>query len=123
MAKELDTRLAVRQDRGEYSFRRAPIPLAPTPKMPSQESVRLRVPQIPSSAAGKSLKGWAISAVMILTLQHMNRLSPDDLRFFKREGSNIRGGFSWKYREPGEEDWMIEMLATNATVWGWARGP
>ncbi len=37
-----------------------------------------------------------------------------------RDGSNVRGGFSWKFRELGEEGWMIEMLATNATVWGWA---
>jgi hypothetical protein len=88
----------------------------------------------------------------------MNRLSTDELRFFKREGYLIKrgvmdpeltararkrlwdgapprlkrntpdtwiggapgGGFSWKFREPGDEDWMIEMLATNATVWGWA---
>lgn len=99
----------------------------------------------------------------------MNRLSPDDLRFFKREGylikrgvmdrrlvdracerlwdgapprlkrddpdtwigpfpeeeesrdtSNARGGFSWKYRKPGTADWMLAMLATNSTIWGWA---
>ncbi len=37
-----------------------------------------------------------------------------------KDGSNARGGFSWAYREPGDEDWIIEMLATNETVWGWA---
>ena len=57
------------------------------------------------------------------------RLKPDDPNTWIgpfsedeciREGKNRLGGFSWKYREPGEEDWMIEMLATNTTVWGWA---
>ena len=37
-----------------------------------------------------------------------------------RDGSNNRGGFSWKYRKPGDEEWMIKMLATDPTIWGWA---
>ena len=36
------------------------------------------------------------------------------------DSNNLRGGFSWKYREPGNEDWIIKMLVTNAPIWGWA---
>ncbi len=38
----------------------------------------------------------------------------------ERECGNVRSGFTWKYREPGSEDWIIEMLATNEPIWSWA---
>lgn len=34
-------------------------------------------------------------------------------------GSN-RHGYTWKYREPGCEDWMIRLLAKDPSVWGMA---
>ncbi|MBI1928378.1 phytanoyl-CoA dioxygenase family protein [Candidatus Poribacteria bacterium] len=33
---------------------------------------------------------------------------------------SVRGGYSWKFREPGGEDWMVWLLATDASVWGMA---
>ncbi len=33
---------------------------------------------------------------------------------------NVRKHYSWKYREPGRETWMIELLATNRAVWSMA---
>ena len=35
------------------------------------------------------------------------------------DGNNLRRGYSWKYREPGSEDWIIEMLVTNSPMWDW----
>ena len=33
------------------------------------------------------------------------------------DNSNRRGGFRWNYREPGGEDWMVKLLATDPNVW------
>ena len=33
------------------------------------------------------------------------------------ENSNRRKGFRWNYREPGGEDWMVKLLATDPNVW------
>ena len=33
------------------------------------------------------------------------------------EGSNYRRGFRWAYREPGDEEWMIRLLATEPKIW------
>lgn len=33
---------------------------------------------------------------------------------------NRRGGFRWNFREPGGENWMVELLATDPNVWGMA---
>ena len=35
------------------------------------------------------------------------------------DGPNRRSGYTWKYCEPGAEEWIIGMLATDATIWGW----
>lgn len=32
----------------------------------------------------------------------------------------VRKGFSWKFRQPGSEAWMVRMLATDPSVWGMA---
>jgi hypothetical protein len=37
-----------------------------------------------------------------------------------RDSSSVRGGFMWKYREPGSEEWIIKMLVTNQPIWSWA---
>lgn len=40
---------------------------------------------------------------------------------FKEESNDrnsLRQGFTWKYREPGGEDWMIRLLAKDPSVWG-----
>ena len=29
-------------------------------------------------------------------------------------------GFTWKYHEPGSEDWLVGMIATNLVIFGWA---
>lgn len=99
---------------------------------------------------------------------NMNRLSGEDISFFKREGYLIKRGvldpdlmararerkwkgapprmkrndpttwfgpfrddeedegpenrcvgYTWKYCEPGAEEWIIGMLAIDATIWGW----
>ena len=100
----------------------------------------------------------------------MDELTPDEIRFFKREGylikrgvldpelmararerkwdgapgrmkrddpstwfgpfrpdeehgeecDNCRIGFTWKYREPAGEPWIVAMLATDPAVFGWA---
>ena len=34
--------------------------------------------------------------------------------------SNNRRGFRWNFREPGGEDWMVQLLATDPNVWGMA---
>ena len=36
------------------------------------------------------------------------------------ECENCRIGFTWKYREPAREPWIVAMLATNPIVFGWA---
>lgn len=36
------------------------------------------------------------------------------------DGSNYRKGFRWNFREPGTEDFMIRLLATDPKVWGMA---
>ena len=36
------------------------------------------------------------------------------------ECENCRIGFTWKYREPAREPWIVAMLATNPVVFGWA---
>jgi hypothetical protein len=36
------------------------------------------------------------------------------------DGSNHRKGFRWNFREPGSEDWMIQLLATDPKMWGMA---
>ena len=33
---------------------------------------------------------------------------------------NCRLGFTWKYREPASEDWLVGMIATNPVIFGWA---
>jgi len=33
------------------------------------------------------------------------------------ESSNARRGFRWNFREPGGEEWMVRLLATNPAVW------
>ena len=33
---------------------------------------------------------------------------------------NRRSGFRWNFREPGGEDWMVQLLATDPNVWGMA---
>ncbi len=33
------------------------------------------------------------------------------------EGSNYRRGFRWAYREPGDKEWMIRLLATEPKIW------
>ena len=33
---------------------------------------------------------------------------------------NCRYGFTWKYREPAREPWIVAMLATSPVVFGWA---
>ena len=37
-----------------------------------------------------------------------------------KESHSLRGGHMWKYREPGDEEWIIRMLITNQPIWGWA---
>ena len=34
------------------------------------------------------------------------------------DGSNHRRGFRWNFREPGGEDWMVRLLATEPKIWG-----
>ena len=36
------------------------------------------------------------------------------------EGSNHRRGFRWNFREPGDEDWMVHLLATGPKIWAMA---
>ena len=36
------------------------------------------------------------------------------------EAENCRIGFTWKYREPAREPWIVAMLATNPLIFGWA---
>ena len=36
------------------------------------------------------------------------------------EAENCRIGFTWKYREPAREPWIVAMLATNPVIFGWA---
>ena len=36
------------------------------------------------------------------------------------ECENCRIGFTWKYREPAREPWIVAMLATNPVVFEWA---
>ena len=33
---------------------------------------------------------------------------------------NAKRGFRWNFREPGSEDWMVRLLATDPSVWGMA---
>jgi hypothetical protein len=33
------------------------------------------------------------------------------------EGENVRRGFRWLYREPGNESWMVELLPKNPSIW------
>ena len=33
------------------------------------------------------------------------------------DGSNHRRGFRWNFREPGGEDWMVRLLATEPKIW------
>ena len=33
---------------------------------------------------------------------------------------NCRQGFTWKYREPASEEWLVGMIATNPVIFGWA---
>jgi len=44
--------------------------------------------------------------------------------FTKEEESedvpSVRRGFDWKYREPGNEPWIIEMLVSYQQIWDWA---
>ena len=32
---------------------------------------------------------------------------------------NRKTGYTWKYREPANEEWIIGMLATDSTIFGW----
>lgn len=36
------------------------------------------------------------------------------------ECENCRYGFTWKYREPAREPWIVAMLAANPVIGGWA---
>jgi hypothetical protein len=36
------------------------------------------------------------------------------------EKPNHRRGFRWQYREPGGEDWMVDLLAKNPDIWAMA---
>lgn len=36
------------------------------------------------------------------------------------EGSNHRRGFRWTFREPGDEEWMVRLLATEPKIWSMA---
>jgi hypothetical protein len=36
------------------------------------------------------------------------------------EADNCRIGYTWKYREPAHEPWIVAMLATNPVIFGWA---
>ena len=39
----------------------------------------------------------------------------------KCDDSNTkRSGYSWKFREPGGEDWMVRLIGTDPSVWGMA---
>ena len=33
------------------------------------------------------------------------------------DNSNRRKGFRWNFREPGGEEWMVKLLATDPNVW------
>ena len=33
---------------------------------------------------------------------------------------NSRGGYSWKYREPAHEEWLVRMMVVNPIIVGWA---
>ena len=37
------------------------------------------------------------------------------------ECENCRIGHTWKYREPAEEKWLVDMLANNPVISGWAK--
>ena len=37
-----------------------------------------------------------------------------------QDSMNAKRGFRWNYREPGTEDWMVRLLATDPSVWGMA---
>ena len=36
------------------------------------------------------------------------------------DGANHRRGFRWNFREPGDEEWMVRLLATDPKVWAMA---
>ena len=36
------------------------------------------------------------------------------------DGANHRRGFRWNFREPGDEEWMVRLLATEPKVWAFA---
>ena len=36
------------------------------------------------------------------------------------DGSNLRNGFAWLYRETSREKWMVDMVTQNPVIFGWA---
>ena len=42
------------------------------------------------------------------------------LEQYKDDRGNNRGGYGWKYREIGSEDWIVRMFPADPSIWGMA---